>query len=108
MFDIGFWELVLVGIVSLLVLGPERLPGAVRTAVLLVRRARSAVAQVKADIERELALEEVKASLERGVSLEELKSLEQELRRPVVPAPTAAEQDLPKLKAAVADDDDPA
>jgi sec-independent protein translocase protein TatB len=86
MFDIGFWELVVVGIVSLLVLGPERLPGAVRTAVFLVRRARSVVAQVKAEIERELALEEVKASLEQGKGF---KTLEQKL--PQVPPKTAIE-----------------
>jgi sec-independent protein translocase protein TatB len=86
MFDIGFWELVVVGIVSLLVLGPERLPGAVRTAVFLVRRARSVVAQVKAEIERELALEEVKASLEQGKGF---KTLEQKL--PQVPPKTATE-----------------
>ncbi len=97
MFDIGFWELILVGIVSLLVLGPERLPGAVRTAVFLLRRARSLVAQVKADIERELAVEEVKASLERGTSLKELKTLEQELRQP--------EQNPTRLGQIAADDD---
>ncbi len=92
MFDIGFWELVVVGIVSLLVLGPERLPGAVRTTVFLVRRARSVVAQVKAEIERELALEEVKASLERGEVFKEIKTLEQELHQPQAPAQTAARQ----------------
>lgn len=105
MFDIGFWELVLVGIVALLVLGPERLPGAVRTTALLLRRARNVVATVKADIERELALEEVKASLERGTSLKELKTLEQELRQPVAPIQTAAEQNPPRLRQIAADDD---
>nr|BAL54111.1 twin-arginine translocation protein TatB [uncultured Gammaproteobacteria bacterium] len=104
MFEIGFWELVLVGIVALLVLGPERLPGAVRTTVFVVRRARSLVAQVKADIERELALEEVKASLEQGDSLKHLRDLEQKLRQPLIP-PQTVEQAGAQPKAAVVDDD---
>ncbi len=106
MFDIGFWELVLVGIVALVVLGPERLPGAVRTTVLLVRRARYLVAQVKAEVERELALEEVKVSLERGGSLTELKALEEELRQPIVPV-QPAEKERRRLNA-VGDDNDSA
>lgn len=93
MFEIGFWELVLVGVVALLVLGPERLPGAVRTLVFLVRRARSLVAQVKADLERELALEEVKAALEQGTKLKELEALEQELRQASKKADTGAAYD---------------
>lgn len=105
MFDIGFWELIVVGIVSLLVLGPERLPGAVRTTVLLLRRARNVVATVKADIERELALEEVKASLEQGSSLKELEILERELRQPVAPTQATAEQNPPRLGQIAADDD---
>ncbi|MFN3919069.1 MAG: Sec-independent protein translocase protein TatB [Methylohalobius sp.] len=105
MFDVGFWELVLVGVVSLLVLGPERLPGAVRMTVRLLRRARSVVATAKAEIERELALDEIKASLEQGTSFKELKALEKELRQPVTPAPTIAEKDPLKLKTAAADDD---
>jgi sec-independent protein translocase protein TatB len=104
-FDVGFWELVVVGIVSLLVLGPEQLPGAVRMTVRLLRRARSVVATAKAEIERELALDEIKASLEQGTSLKELKALEKELRQPVTPAPTTAEKDPPKLKTTAADDD---
>ncbi|MCX8048520.1 MAG: Sec-independent protein translocase protein TatB [Methylohalobius sp.] len=103
MFDIGFWELVLVGVVSLLVLGPERLPGAVRTAVRLLHRARHLMAQVRADIERELALDEVKRSLEQERALDELKRLERELRQPVK---KATAQPLPKIAAEV-DDDSP-
>jgi len=60
MFDIGFWELVLVGIVALLVLGPERLPEAARTAGLWVSRARRAVGTLRAEIEREVDLGELK------------------------------------------------
>lgn len=85
MFDIGFWELTLVGLIALLVLGPERLPGAIRTTAYWLRRARNVAATVRAEVERELALEEVKASLEKGVPLQELKTLERELRQSADP-----------------------
>ncbi|MGH8580877.1 MAG: Sec-independent protein translocase protein TatB [Gammaproteobacteria bacterium] len=60
MFDIGFWELMLVGVVALLVLGPDRLPEAARTAGLWVSRARRAVGSLRAEIEREVELGELK------------------------------------------------
>lgn len=63
MFDVGFSELVLIGIVALLVLGPERLPKAARFAGLWVRRARAQWHSVKSELERELAAEELKRSL---------------------------------------------
>ncbi|MGZ8219581.1 Sec-independent protein translocase protein TatB [Methylomagnum sp.] len=66
MFDIGFWELVLVGVVALLVFGPERLPRVAREAALWMRKARSMVASVKSEIDQELRLEELKQSLQEG------------------------------------------
>lgn len=63
MFDIGFSEFVLIGIVALIVLGPERLPGAARTVGALLRRARNSWTNLRSEVERELAAEELKRSL---------------------------------------------
>jgi sec-independent protein translocase protein TatB len=63
MFDIGFSELLLVAVVALVVLGPERLPRAARFAGLWVRRARAQWFAVKSELERELAAEELQRSL---------------------------------------------
>lgn len=63
MFDIGFSEFVLIGIVALIVLGPERLPGAARTVGALLRRARNSWANVRTEVERELAAEELRRSM---------------------------------------------
>jgi len=63
MFDIGFSELVLIAMVALVVLGPERLPRAARFAGLWVRRARAQWYSVKAEFEREVAAEELKRSV---------------------------------------------
>ncbi len=60
MFDIGFWELCLVGVVALIVLGPEKLPRAARTAGLWLAKARRTLATVKEEVKRELELEDLK------------------------------------------------
>lgn len=63
MFDIGFSELLVIAVVALVVLGPERLPKAARFAGLWVRRARAQWYSVKSELERELAADEFKRSL---------------------------------------------
>lgn len=63
MFDIGFMELVLVGIVALIVVGPERLPGAIRTTTLWIGRAKRSFQQVKTEIEREINADEIRRQL---------------------------------------------
>lgn len=68
MFDIGMGEIGLIGIVALLVLGPERLPGAARTAGALLRKARQSWQNVQQEIERELAAEELKRSMRETVA----------------------------------------
>jgi sec-independent protein translocase protein TatB len=65
MFDIGTGELGLIAVIALLVLGPERLPGAARTAGALLRKARQSWNNVRDEIERELAAEELKQSIKR-------------------------------------------
>jgi sec-independent protein translocase protein TatB len=65
MFDIGFWEIAVVLVVALVVVGPERLPGLVRTVGYWLGRARRFVAQVKADIDRELNTEELRGLLDK-------------------------------------------
>jgi sec-independent protein translocase protein TatB len=63
MFDVGMGEIGLIAVVALLVLGPERLPGAARTAGVLLRKARQSWQSVRVEIERELAAEELKRSM---------------------------------------------
>jgi sec-independent protein translocase protein TatB len=65
MFDIGALELVLIGVVALLVVGPERLPKLARTAGLWIGRARRALASVKDEIDREVKADELREILRR-------------------------------------------
>jgi len=60
MFDIGFSELLVIGVVALIVIGPQKLPRVARTAGHLLGRLQRYVADVKADINREIELEELR------------------------------------------------
>ncbi|MBP1474317.1 twin-arginine translocase subunit TatB [Frateuria sp. MAH-13] len=60
MIEISFGKMLLLALIALLVLGPEKLPGAARTAGALVRRVRNTWDSVRAEVERELEIEEIK------------------------------------------------
>ena len=61
MFDVGFSELIVIALVALIVIGPERLPRVARTLGALLGRAQRYVNDVKADIQREVDLDELKS-----------------------------------------------
>lgn len=87
MFDIGFSELVLVFVIGLIVLGPQRLPVAVKTVVGWIRAMRSLAANVQHELAQELKLQELQDSLKkveeasRGTMSPELKESMEELRK---------------------------
>lgn len=60
MFDVGFWEILLIIVLALVVIGPERLPGAARQAGLLVGKARRYIEGVRSEVESELDITEFK------------------------------------------------
>jgi sec-independent protein translocase protein TatB len=68
MFGISFSELLLVGLVALLVLGPERLPGAARTAGLWVGRLKRSFNAIKQEVEREIGADEIRWKKKRAKS----------------------------------------
>jgi sec-independent protein translocase protein TatB len=78
MFDIGFWELALIGVVALLVVGPDRLPALARTVGLWVGRIRRYVSTVRDDIEREIQADELKSLLSKTDDLNPLKDIIEE------------------------------
>jgi sec-independent protein translocase protein TatB len=105
MFDVGFSEILLLSLVGLLVLGPERLPSVARTLGGLTRKARTSWLSLKRSIEAEMRAEELKKPLENFKK--EFKSTVDEIRsglNPVAnpkpgPAPTAAEPPAVKPEA---------
>ncbi|WP_455234838.1 Sec-independent protein translocase protein TatB [Thiogranum longum] len=85
MFDIGFWELTVIAIVALLVVGPEKLPRVARSAGLWVGKARRFVSSVKADIDRELAADELKKALAKQAESTGLHEIIEETRKSIQP-----------------------
>ena len=65
MFDIGFWELSMIAVVALLVIGPERLPKVARTAGFWFVRVSRFLSNMKADIDREMKADELKKILDQ-------------------------------------------
>ena len=92
MFDVGFSELMLIAVVALVVIGPEKLPKVARTAGHLLGRLQRYVGDVKSDINREMQLEDLKKlqqqvadqakSMEASVS-QQLTSVETELNQSI-------------------------
>lgn len=103
MFDIGFTELLLVGIVALVVLGPDRLPGAVRTAGLWIGRIKRSFSAIKAEVEREIGADEIRRQLHNEQILElerEMNAIKQNLSAPLSPPaePAATTDSSPQDK----------
>jgi sec-independent protein translocase protein TatB len=125
MFDVGFSELIVIALVALIVIGPERLPRVARTLGALLGRAQRYVNDVKADIQREVDLDELKniqstfqdaaKSVEQSVSQvsQELHTAGESLNQSVAgtagdhmqpaaadgPAPAAAGDETPSVSA---------
>ena len=95
MFDIGFSELLLVGLVALIVFGPERLPGAARTAGLWIGRLKRSFSAIKAEVEREIGADEIRRQLHNEQILElerEMKAMKESLNASIsTETPTPAE-----------------
>jgi sec-independent protein translocase protein TatB len=85
-FDIGFSELLLVGLVALIVFGPERLPGAVRTAGLWIGRLKRSFGAIKAEVEREIGADEIRRQLHNEQILQMERELKQSIQPPAAPA----------------------
>lgn len=115
MFDVGFSELMVIAVVALIVIGPERLPKVARTAGHLLGRLQRYVNDVKSDINREMQLEELKKlqgqlqdsarsfenSIQQGLASTE-KSLNEAIQPPAAAAepPSAAGAEVPAVVAA--------
>ncbi|MGM0629561.1 MAG: Sec-independent protein translocase protein TatB [Pseudomonadota bacterium] len=89
MFDIGFWELLLIAIVGLLVLGPERLPSAIRGFQRTLSGIRQYSQKVQSELDNELRIKELHEHLKKAES-QDLENLSPELQRSLVELRNAA------------------
>jgi len=92
MFDIGFLELVLISVISLVVLGPERLPGAIRTVSLWIGRLRRSFNTIKQDIEREIGADDIRRQLRNEAIMDKFKQTKAQVNEAIRAAGTTAEE----------------
>lgn len=92
MFDVGFSELVLIAVVALIVLGPERLPKVARTVGALVGRMQRYLANVKSEVEREMQFEDLK-KLQQEIQAQS-KSVENSILAPTSQKAPIAQSEL--------------
>tara|TARA_Y100000310_G_C20523836_1_gene735006 strand:- start:703 stop:1002 length:300 start_codon:yes stop_codon:yes gene_type:complete len=90
MFDIGFWEILLIGVLALVVLGPERLPGAMRSTLKTIRSVRNVASGFKEEVEHQLRVHELHENLKKAEQ-QGLKDLSPELKNSVDELKDAAE-----------------
>ena len=88
MFDVGLSELMIIAVVALVVIGPERLPKVARTAGLLLGRLQRYVSDVKSDINRE-------------IQLDELKKMQQEMTNQVTNLQTSVTHEMREVESSV-------
>jgi sec-independent protein translocase protein TatB len=79
MFDIGFPELMMVSIVALLVIGPDKLPQTIRALILWIGRFKSSLANIRADIENEIGADEIRQQLHNESVMKNLGETRQQL-----------------------------
>lgn len=91
MFDIGFWELVLIFVIGLVVLGPERLPGAIRSVMHWITTLKDIANSVKTEVAQELKLHEINENMIKA-SKKGLGDLDPELKQSIDEMKKTAEQ----------------
>ena len=82
MFDIGFFELLIITVVGLVVLGPERLPGAIRSTMKTVRSIKGVASGFRQEVEQQFKIHELHENLKKAVQ-KDLKNLSPELQKSV-------------------------
>jgi len=105
-FDIGFPELLILALIALLVLGPDRLPEAMRTLGLMVGRLRRSYLSARAEIEREVGMDEVRRQLHNESIMKEFKSIESEIKSDVKELGNLDNEDATVKAATQPDNDD--
>ena len=83
MFDIGFAELIIIALVGLVVIGPERLPEAARNAAKFLGRAKRTYSNLRRDFEREIGADEIRRELYNEALLDELKQTREQLNETI-------------------------
>lgn len=83
MFDIGLQEIVLIGVVALVVLGPEKMPGAVRTVALMIGRLKRSFNALRTEIEKEIGADDIRRQLRNEEIMERFKQTQAQVQNTI-------------------------
>ncbi len=83
MFDFGFFELLLVSIVALLVIGPDRLPETIRTMMVWLGKIRASFTNIKMEIEQEIGMDEIRQQIHNESIMQELEKSKQQIQETI-------------------------
>lgn len=110
MFDIGFFELLVIGVVGLLVIGPEQLPGALRTLALWWGRFKRGLQTTRTEFEQQIGADDIRRQLHNEEVMQRLNATKQEIERSVNEEITNIENNTvpaPNTPTAIADETSP-
>lgn len=110
MFDIGFFELLVIGVVGLLVIGPEQLPGALRTLALWWGRFKRGLQTTRTEFEQQIGADDIRRQLHNEEVMQRLNATKQEIERSVSEEITNIENNTvpdPNTSTAIADETSP-
>ncbi|MES1927120.1 Sec-independent protein translocase protein TatB [Salinisphaera sp. T31B1] len=94
MFDVGFWELALMAVIGLIVLGPERLPVVARTLGTWIGRAKGYVRGLTSELEREVNVDDLRSQVRRA-----REQIEADTRETASQVKTSVDPDAPRSRA---------
>lgn len=98
MFDIGFPELLLLAVVSLIFIGPKELPGAMRSLALWIGWLKRSLAQVREDIEAEIGADEIRQDIHNAGIMQDLRRTRDDLQNTIDDSTSAVRQGADELK----------
>ncbi|MDE1461724.1 Sec-independent protein translocase protein TatB [Spartinivicinus poritis] len=101
MFDIGFAELIVIAIIGLLVLGPERLPHAIKKLMLWTGRLKRGFAAMKSEIEREIGADDIRRQLHNESIMQDLKQAQADVNRQINEFKQSVDSSVEKLENSV-------
>ena len=104
MFDIGFQEMMLISIVALVVIGPERLPETIRSIMLWLGRIRRSFTDIKSELEQEIGIDEIRRQLHNETIMKDIK----ESKEKISDALKEADQSLDEFKHSISESTDTA
>jgi len=92
MLDIGFWEIAVIGVVALVVVGPEEFPAMVRNATRSIAKLRNMIGAVKSDLSHEIdKVEELKRLIEEETKIAEMQDVMNDINGTAVPSKPQAQ-----------------